>query len=148
VVARSSKRDFSHAKWQTLPASPGPQATWLDYGAQMPPATKEAPYIAVYGEALLKGEGSRARVLSPTLIWNGLPLPPNATKITRKVCPLHGTSAGVVPVLYGIPSPAAPGEVIPKDAVWAGCIIAHGSPTWHCRLCDCSWGDAEAQLSH
>lgn len=142
-IARAATRDFQDARWQKLPlTAPENNSVWQNFSANVPASTKDKPYIAVYGEADFAKDSKAGRVVSEKVIWNSLPLPKNATQIQTGNCPLHGTNAGVVPVIYGLPGGGAP-----KNAVFAGCIVGPGSPIWHCRLCDCDWGDVMKQMA-
>lgn len=142
-VAQSATRDFEHAHWQFLTVTPPAKGnTWDDYSSTVPAASKATPYVAIYAEVGFPSAAQPARVLSPTIIWNSSPMPANAAALTAPICPLHGTSEGVVPVVYGVP-----GAGTPADAVIGGCIVGPGSPTWHCKLCDCSWGDIMAEMA-
>lgn len=139
--ARSATRDFAKTDWQILPMTAGRDSySGVRYEAVLPAASASTPWVKVYADAEL--EDSALHVASPTLIWNGLAFPRPASELRGGTCPLHGTSADVVPIIYGM---AASGG--PPGAIYAGCIVGPGSPTWHCNLCDCSWGDFQAETA-
>lgn len=137
-VAHSATRDFAKADWQTVPVTQIKNSSWLNYHGQASITTLQKPWIAVYSDATFGASPVRAR--SPQLIWNGRPFSKNPAEITGKTCPLHGTTAGVVPIAYGIPTYSDS-----KVALQGGCVVGPGSPIWHCNWCDCSWGDFMAQ---
>ncbi|HEY0073068.1 MAG TPA: hypothetical protein VGB77_03125 [Abditibacteriaceae bacterium] len=143
-MARSASRDFQNAQWQkVLVTAPETVDAWQNFSVSTLASSKDKPYIAVYGEVRFGNGPQASRMLSEKIIWNGLPLP-NAAQISDDVCPLHGTKSGVVPVLYGLRGRSAND---PKDAVYAGCLVGPGSSTWHCRLCDCDWGNVLEQMA-
>lgn len=137
--ATSVARDFAATSWQNIPMTPGPNFVsdgW--YEAVAPATTAAKPWIAAYAEGELPN--ATVRLTSPILFWNGLPFPKPANELRGDICPLHGNSEDVVPIIYGYAtSDSTPG------AIHAGCMVGPGSPTWHCKRCDRDWGDVMAE---
>ena len=141
-TARSATREFQKAKWQAVPLTAPQARSWDNHSARLAASGKKEPYLAVYAEMIFGGASQSVKITSPRIIWNGVPWLSDPTKIQTNVCPLHGSADGVVPVIYGLPGAGAP-----RDAVFAGCIVGPGSPSWHCKRCDRSWGDAMRERS-
>lgn len=50
-------------------------------------------------------------------------------------CEKCGSDAGVVPILYGEPSPNAEAARARGELVLGGCMIFDSQPAWYCRAC-------------
>ena len=70
---------------------------------------------------------------------DGLPGANNRRRRVRaRKCP-ECSSAGVVPILYGMPTREAWEAAERGEFVLGGCTVDEGQPTWSCSACGHQW---------
>jgi hypothetical protein len=62
-----------------------------------------------------------------------------------KRCP-RCHSDEVLPIVYGLPSPATVEESAAGRVALGGCMITPESPDWQCEMCGHEWRQEEARL--
>lgn len=68
-------------------------------------------------------------IVSPFLLWGGVPLCPH--------CLFLGEPVRIV---YGLPGPEALGRAKRGEIKLGGCMVSAGKPTYHCQRCGHEWG--------
>jgi hypothetical protein len=60
------------------------------------------------------------------------------------VCP-YCASDEVIPIIYGLPSPATEENARKGEFILGGCVVEEGSPNLYCKSCDHNWYDKSAR---